>query len=222
MLGNRTVFVPRSLCGAALLTALDGSFAIFYAVCRLHTKAPLFERAPLRSSAQSAYASYTQAQWFPLNTHPPRDKRSLTARGPVRGNPRRARSFGDCIITCRRPRRLTTLSPQTCTKSLTQSYLALSVRSISVQLAKCKMSAKIRSKPRIYLPACANINQDRAKNRPRNGRMDKPTKNGSNFLLSFVCRCVAVEASVFCAGANHRPRRSIPLGLSERRGEAPA
>ena len=57
-------------------------------------------------------------------------------------NPRRARSFGDCIITCRRPRRLTTLSPQTCTKSLTQSCLALSVRSISIQLAKCKMSGK--------------------------------------------------------------------------------
>ena len=30
-----------------------------------------FERAPLRCPAQSAYASYTQAQWFPLNTHPP-------------------------------------------------------------------------------------------------------------------------------------------------------
>ena len=68
MLGNRTVFVPRSLCGAALLTALDGSFAIFCVVCRLHTKAPLFERAPLRSSAQSAYASYTQAQWFSILT----------------------------------------------------------------------------------------------------------------------------------------------------------
>ncbi len=38
---------------------------------------------------------------FPLNTPPPRDKRSLTARGPVRGNPRRARSFGDFAIKSR-------------------------------------------------------------------------------------------------------------------------
>ncbi len=34
---------------------------------------------------------------FPLNTPPPRDERSLTVRGPVRGSPRRARSFGDCL-----------------------------------------------------------------------------------------------------------------------------
>ena len=68
--------------------------------------------------------------------------RSRSRSGPVRGNPRRARSFGDCIITCRRPRRLATLSAQTCTKSLTQSCLALSAQSISVQLAKCKMSGK--------------------------------------------------------------------------------
>ena len=56
-----------------------------------------FERATLRLSAQSANASYTRAQCFPLNTHPSRDKRSLTARGPVRGSPRRARSFGYCL-----------------------------------------------------------------------------------------------------------------------------
>ena len=51
----------------------------------------------MRLSAQSAHASYTRAQCFPLNTHPSRDKRSLTARGPVRGSPRRARSFGYCL-----------------------------------------------------------------------------------------------------------------------------
>ena len=51
----------------------------------------------MRLSAQSAHASYTRAQCFPLNTHPSRDERSLTARGPVRGSPRRARSFGYCL-----------------------------------------------------------------------------------------------------------------------------
>ena len=40
----------------------------------------------------------------------------------------------------------------------------------------------------------------------------------SEFFLSVL----AVEASVFCAGASHRPRRSIPLGLSKRRDDAPA
>ena len=34
---------------------------------------------------------------FPSILPFPRDKRSLTAHGPVRGSPRRARSFGDCL-----------------------------------------------------------------------------------------------------------------------------
>ena len=38
---------------------------------------------------------------FPLKYPFPRDKRSLTARGPVRGSPRRARSFGDFVIVSR-------------------------------------------------------------------------------------------------------------------------
>ena len=73
--------------------------------------------------------------------------------------------------------------------------MTLSVRSISVQLAKCKMSGKDPLKT-AYLFARLREHKSRLRqNRPRNGRMDKPTKNGSNFLLSFVCRCVAVEAS---------------------------
>ena len=34
---------------------------------------------------------------FPLKYPFPRDERLLTVRGPVRGSPRRARSFGDCL-----------------------------------------------------------------------------------------------------------------------------
>ena len=34
---------------------------------------------------------------FPRGTPFPRDERSLTAHGPVRGSPRRARSFRDCL-----------------------------------------------------------------------------------------------------------------------------
>ena len=41
---------------------------------------------------------------FPGGTHPSRDERSLTVRGPVRGSPRRARSFGDFAIKSREKR----------------------------------------------------------------------------------------------------------------------
>ena len=72
--------------------------------------------------------------------------------------------------------RITTLSPQICTKSLTQSCLALSVRSISVQLAKCKMSGKDPLKT-AYLFARLREHKSRPRqNRPRNGQPDKPTK----------------------------------------------
>ncbi len=40
---------------------------------------------------------HTSGTWVPRGTPPPRDERSLTVRGPVRGSPRRARSFGDCL-----------------------------------------------------------------------------------------------------------------------------
>ena len=42
------------------------------------------------------------------------------------------------------------------------------------------------------------------------------------FAVGYFLSVLAVEASVFCAGASHRPRRSIPLGLSKRRDDAPA
>ena len=113
--------------------------------------------------------------------------------------------------------RVTTLSPQTCTKSLTQSCLALSVRSISVQLTKCKMCGKNPLKTAYLFDRLREHNI-----RPRNGQVGKPTKMPTSFFLSAFLSVLAVEASVFCAGANHRPRRSIPLGLSERRGDAPA
>ena len=41
------------------------------------------------------------------------------------------------------------------------------------------------------------------KKRPRNGQVNKPTKNDSRFLLSFICRCVAVLSEEFCAETSH-------------------
>ena len=42
-------------------------------------------------------SSYLLFSVFPSILPFPRDKRSLTAHGPVRGSPRRTRSFGDCL-----------------------------------------------------------------------------------------------------------------------------
>ena len=44
-------------------------------------------------------------------------------------------------------------------------------------------------------PAC---HRPKPKNRPRKRGEDKPTKNDSIFLLSFVCRCVAVALLLAC------------------------
>ena len=45
--------------------------------------------------------SYSLFLVFPSILPFPRDERSLTARGPVKGSPRRARSFGDCVTKSR-------------------------------------------------------------------------------------------------------------------------
>ena len=94
--------------------------------------------------------------------------------------------------------RVATLSAQTCTKSLTQSYYFR----LSNYLLFPVQSPKTDRAARIWTSRHKNIRQ--------------------RFAVGYFLSVLAVEASVFCAGANHRPRRSIPLGLSERRGEAPA
>ena len=98
-----------------------------------------FERATLRSPAQSANASYTRAQCFPLNTHPSRDERSLTVRGPVRGSPRRARSFGDFVIKSREKRGFARHNPSSCPR--------LDIRSLSfyADLGNPKINASNRN-----------------------------------------------------------------------------
>ena len=79
--------------------------------------------------------------------------------------------------------RVTTLSPQICTKSLTQSCLALSVRSISVQLAK--MSGKDPLKT-------ASVAKQTAQ---RAGR--QADKKPADVFRRFVCRCTAVLSTLF-------------------------
>ena len=90
---------------------------------------------------------------------------------------------------------LATLSAQTCTKSLTQSYMVLSIESIFVQQIKFGICGKDPLKTAVYCPHA----------RPRKRGEDKPTKKRQHFLLSFVCRCVAVLTMRFCAETSRVP-----------------
>ena len=58
----------------------------------------------------------------PRGTPPPRDKRSLTARGPARGSPRRARSFGDFVIESREKRGFARQEALPCQQNVTSRF----------------------------------------------------------------------------------------------------
>ena len=58
------------------------------------------------------------------------------------------------------------------------------------------------------MPACANINQDRAKNRPRNGQPDKPTKIAPRLPIDEPSKKKTAQRAINCA--ERKGRQFLP------------